>query len=434
MKSTQGENKKPIEAESSVTSANYVPLAERMRPRTLDEIIGQEHIIGKGKVLRRAVESGLVPSCIFFGPPGTGKTTLAYVISNMMSGKFVKLNAVTSGVAEAKKVIEEAKRDLELFGKRTYLLLDECHRWSKAQSDSVLAAIEQGYIIFIGSTTENPFYSMTRAICSRCKIFEFKPLDKGEIRRAIVEAITDKTRGYGNLSIDVKKEAIDTFIINSGGDVRSALGFLELAVKSTKPDKEGKIVVTREIASECTGGKLLSIDEDVYYDMLSAFCKSLRGSDPDASVYWAMRLIKSGVDPEIIIRRLIAHSSEDVGLANTNAMIASVSALTAYKNMGMPEGLIPMTHAILEVALSKKSNSTIIALNRAKELVDKTYTSKVPDHLKNYNFMNEERAKYKYPHDYGGYVLQQYLPDELLNEKIYIQNKNDKKPGGQDND
>lgn len=402
------------------------PLAERMRPKNLDEFLGQSHLVGENSALRRAIEANRVSSSIFFGPPGTGKTSLAHIISEVCGGRFVKLNAVTSGVADAKKVIEEAKRDREMYGKKTYLLLDECHRWSKAQSDCVLSAIEQGYIVFIGSTTENPFYSMTRAIVSRCRVYEFKTLEKSEIKRAIVRAITDKTRGFGTRNIDISKEAIDQFCRSSGGDVRNALGALEIAVLTTKPNAEGKIVIDETVAKECTGGKILSIDDDIFFDMLSAFGKSLRGSDSDASVYWAIRLVESGCDPQIVIRRLIAHSSEDIGLANNQALITAVAALTAYQNLGLPEGLIPMVHAILVTANSPKSNSVVVAIANAKKAVEKTFKEGVPDHLKNYNFMNEKRGKYKYPHDYGGYVEQQYLPDEIKGEKIYERNKNDK--------
>ena len=286
------------------------PLAERMRPRNLDEFVGQSHLAKKGSLLRRAIEVDRLGSCIFFGPPGTGKTTLASIVANTTGSEFRILNAVTSGVADAKKVIEEAKTNLELYGKKTYLMLDECHRWSKAQSDAVLEAIEKGYIIFIGSTTENPYVSMTRAIVSRCRIFEFKPLTKNDISKVIERALSDKERGFGELDIQLEKEALEHFILTSGGDARVALGNLELAVLSTKPTK-GKIIITLAIAKECTTGRNLSLDTDIFYDMLSAFCKSLRGSDADAALYWSRRMIKAGIDPLIIARRLIAHSSEE---------------------------------------------------------------------------------------------------------------------------
>lgn len=399
------------------------PLAERMRPRNLDEFVGQSHLAKKGSLLRRAIEVDRLGSCIFFGPPGTGKTTLASIVANTTGSEFRILNAVTSGVADAKKVIEEAKTNLELYGKKTYLMLDECHRWSKAQSDAVLEAIEKGYIIFIGSTTENPYVSMTRAIVSRCRIFEFKPLTKNDISKVIERALSDKERGFGDLDIQLEKEALEHFILTSGGDARVALGNLELAVLSTKPTK-GKIIITLAIAKECTTGRNLSLDADIFYDMLSAFCKSLRGSDADAALYWSRRMIKAGIDPLIIARRLIAHSSEDVGLANSQALVVSVSAMQAVKEMGIPEGLIPLSHAIIYVCMSPKSNSVITAMGKADEDVEKTFNGAVPDHLKNYNYANEKREKYKYPHEYGGYVEQQYLPTEIKDHVYYVPSQN----------
>lgn len=399
------------------------PLAERMRPRNLDEFVGQPHLAKKGSLLRRAIEVDRLGSCIFFGPPGTGKTTLASIVANTTGSDFKILNAVTSGVADAKKVIEEAKTNLELYGKKTYLMLDECHRWSKAQSDAVLEAIEKGYIIFIGSTTENPYVSMTRAIVSRCRIFEFKPLTKNDISNVIERALSDKERGFGKLDIVLEKDALEHFVLTSGGDARVALGNLELAVLSTKPTK-GKICIDLAIAKECTTGRNLSLDTDIFYDMLSAFCKSLRGSDADASLYWSRRMIKAGIDPLIIARRLIAHASEDVGLANSQALVVSVSAMQALKEMGIPEGLIPLSHAIIYVCMSPKSNSVVTAMGLADQDVERTYNGAVPDHLKNYNYANEKREKYKYPHDYGGYVSQQYLPTEIKDHIYYIPSQN----------
>lgn len=405
------------------TRKKLEPLAERMRPHSLDTFMGQEHIIKKGSVLRRAIETDMLGSCIFYGPPGTGKTTLAKLVATASNANFEALNAVSSGVTDAKRVIEKAKIDQEMFGKKTILMLDECHRWSKAQSDAVLEAIEKGYIVFIGSTTENPYISMTRAIVSRCRVFEFKPLKFDDIKKIIIRALEDKERGFGTLPVKISDETVDLLVRLSGGDARIALGALDLAVSST-PLKNKAVVITNEIVQECMQGKVLSIDDDIFYDMLSAFCKSLRGSDADASVYWAHRLIKSGVDPEIILRRLIAHSSEDVGLANSQALVVATSALTAYKNMGVPEGLIPLTHAVIYVAMSPKSNSVIEAMHSAQIDVEKTYLDSVPAHLKNTNYNNEKRKKYKYPHDYGGYVEQQYLPDEIKDHVYYIPSKN----------
>ena len=405
------------------------PLAERMRPRGLAEFIGQAHLVGKGKLLYRLVTSGKLTSCIFYGPPGTGKTTLSSIIANVGGANFVKLNAVSSGVAEAKAVIEEARKNREMFGKKTYLLLDECHRWNKAQSDSVLGAIERGDIVFIGSTTENPFYSMTPAIVSRCRIFEFKPLTDENIKHALMQAVNDKERGLGNYKIKIDDSAYDAFVFASGGDVRKALGNLELAFLTTDANELGEVEITREIASECSGGRNLAIDKTSFYDMLSAFCKSLRGTDPDGAVYWAYRMIESGVDPLVVARRLVVHSSEDVGLASSQALTVAVSALTAYKDLGYPEGIIPLTHAIIQVATSPKSNAVVVARDRANDAVQNTLEDPVPGHLKNYNFLNEKREGYKYPHLFGGYVEQQYLPNSLVGQKFYepTENGNEKK-------
>ncbi|MBQ7579094.1 MAG: replication-associated recombination protein A [Clostridia bacterium] len=407
----------------SLLSNETMPLAERMRPKNLDEFLGQEHIVGKNSALRRIITADKMSSCIFYGPPGTGKTTLAKIIANTTNSRFVILNAVSSGVGEAKKEIEEAKKFLELYGKKTYFLLDECHRWSKSQSDAVLEAIERGYIIFIGSTTENPFISMTRAIVSRCRVFEFKPLSKENIKEALNRALVDRERGFGALNIDISSDALDYLVNSSSGDARVALGALELAVLSTDMVNK-KIKITLETAKECMQGRVLSLDNDIFYDMLSAFCKSLRGSSPEGALYWAHRLIKSGCDPLVIFRRMLAHASEDVGLANTNCMQVVVSAMTAYEKIGLPEGLLPLSHAIIYVCVSPKSNSVLLAMHKAMDDVDKTFNDAVPGHLKNYNYLNEKRDGYLYPHDFGGFVSQQYLPDAICDHVYYEPSKN----------
>jgi len=408
--------------ESNIFEGNLVknaPLAERMRPRNLDEFLGQEKVVGKNSLLRRSITAGRLGSCIFYGPPGTGKTTLANIIANMLDANFVKMNAVSSGVADAKEVIANAKHNLELYGKKTYVLLDECHRWNKAQSDLLLEAIEKGIIVFIGSTTENPFVSMTRAIISRCKIFKFETLSREDIEKAVLRAKDDRERGFGELNIELSNEALEHFVLTSGGDVRSALTSFEIAVLSTKAVR-GKIKIDLTVAKESTQGKPLSIDDDLHYDMLSAFCKSLRGSDANAALYWAHRLIASGCDPLIIARRLIAHASEDVGMANSNALQMAVAAMTALEKMGVPEGLIPLSHSIIYVSLCPKSNSVVVAMDKAKADVELTFNDAVPDHLKNTNYLHEKRAKYKYPHNYpGGYVEQQYLPSEIKDHVYY---------------
>lgn len=402
------------------------PLAERMRPNTLDEFVGQEHIASKGKLLRRAIATDSLGSCIFYGPPGCGKTTLANIIANTTKADFVRLNAVSSGVAEAKKVIEEAKERLQMYGKKTYLLLDECHRWNKAQSDSVLAAIEEGYIIFIGSTTENPFISMTRAIVSRCRIFEFKKLNSKDIEKALQSALSDKQKGLGNYDVAITDDALGHIVWASDGDLRTAYNALELAVLTTNANSEGKIVVDKSVAEESIQKKALSIDESMYYDMLSAFCKSLRGSDSDAAVYWAMRLIESGCDPLLIARRLIAHSAEDVGMADPMAQLMATSAMFAIQNLGMPEGRLPLVNSIIYVCEASKSPSVVNALEKAVELANNSKDDTVPLHLRDANYKVEKVEGYKYPHSYGGWVEQQYLPDSLKDERIYIPSTNGK--------
>lgn len=395
------------------------PLAERMRPQTLNEFIGQEHIVGEGSLLRRAIAADRLGSCIFYGPPGTGKTTLANIIAKNTNSHFEILNAVSSGVADAKRVIEEAKNRLMMYGKKTYLLLDECHRWNKAQSDSVLSAIEQGYIVFIGSTTENPYVSMTKAIVSRCRLFEFHSLTDKDVLKALNRAINDK-RGLFDMNVVAEEGALEHLAWASGGDVRTALNALELAAVTTSASADGAIHITKEIAAQSIQKRVLSISDDNYYDMLSAFCKSLRGSDSNAGLYWAMRLIDAGCDPLLIFRRIIAHSAEDVGMANPNALVVATSALTAYEKIGMPEGTLPLAEAIICVCESEKSNSVVIARDEAERAVQTVKKEAVPMYLRDVNYKQEKISGYKYPHDYGGYVEQQYLPDYLKDAKFYV--------------
>ncbi len=395
------------------------PLAERMRPQTLNEFIGQEHIVGEGSLLRRAIAADRLGSCIFYGPPGTGKTTLANIIAKNTNSHFEILNAVSSGVADAKRVIEEAKNRLMMYGKKTYLLLDECHRWNKAQSDSVLSAIEQGYIVFIGSTTENPYVSMTKAIVSRCRLFEFHSLTDKDVLKALNRAINDK-RGLSDMNVVAEESALEHLAWASGGDVRTALNALELAAVTTSASADGAIHITKEIAAQSIQKRVLSISDDNYYDMLSAFCKSLRGSDSNAGLYWAMRLIDAGCDPLLIFRRIIAHSAEDVGMANPNALVVATSALTAYEKIGMPEGTLPLAEAIICVCESEKSNSVVIARDEAERAVQTVKKEAVPMYLRDVNYKQEKISGYKYPHDYGGYVEQQYLPDDLKDAKFYV--------------
>ena len=397
------------------------PLAERMRPRTLGEFLGQGKIVGEGSLLRRAISADKLGSCIFYGPPGTGKTTLANIIAENTNANFVKLNAVTSGVADAKKVIDEAKDLLRMYGKRTYLLLDECHRWNKAQSDSVLQAIEQGYIIFIGSTTENPYVSMTRAIVSRCRIFSFSRLTEDDIKKGLKRAVEDKERGLGNMNLVVSDEAIAHLAWASAGDLRTALNALELAALTTHAGSDGVIRVGKEEAEQSIQQKALSMTEDMYYDMISAFIKSMRGSDSNAALYWAERLIEAGCDPMLIGRRIMIHACEDVGLADPNAIVVATSCVQAFEKIGLPEGKIPLAEGIIYVSEAPKSNKVVEALGSAENAVKTIKHETVPLYLRdpNYKGVDEKVSGYKYPHSYGGWVKQQYLPDEIKDAVFY---------------
>lgn len=405
----------------------YAPLADRMRPKTLDEFIGQNHLIYENSFLVKAIKMGAIGSCIFYGPPATGKTTLANIIANTCNGNFKKLNAISSGVADAKKIIDEARTNLELYGTKTYLLLDECHRWNKAQSDCVLQAIEEGSIIFIGSTTENPYINMTRAIVSRCRVFEFRKLSKDDVKLALNRAVLDKENGYGNYKVKLDDDALELFAWASDGDVRCALNALEMAFKTTNENKDGFRVITKDIAEECIQKKFVSLDENTYYDTLSAFCKSLRGSDTDAALFYAQKLLLNGVDPQIIARRMIAHASEDIGMADSNALLLANSALTAVQNLGMPECNLALCHAIIYICEAEKSNSVVVAMNKAMYDAEHEKQTNVPNHLKNHpTGYADGHGKYKYPHDYGGYVKQQYLPDSIKDRVYYTPSKNGK--------
>ena len=401
------------------------PLAERMRANNLNEFIGQKHIVSDGSLLRRAIATDRLGSCIFWGPPGTGKTTLANIVAATTHGDFIKLNAVQSGVADVKRAVETARSNLKMYGRRTYLMLDECHRFNKTQSDSLLPAIEQGTIIFIGSTTENPYASMTPAIVSRCRVFEFKRLGEEDIKDALLKALKDRRKGLGEYKAEIDGDALSHISRVAGGDLRTAYNALELAVLTTPPQSDGSIRVTLADAEQSIQRKAMSYGEDAFYDYLSAFCKSLRGSDSNAALYYAMRLIEGGCDPMIVARRLVIHSSEDVGMADPNALVVASSAMFVLQNTGYPEGLIPLSNAIIYVCEAPKSNSVVMAMDAAKKDAREVRDDEgVPPYLKDNTFGDKETksqsGKYKYPHDYaGGYVDQQYLPDKLKDRVYY---------------
>ena len=400
------------------------PLAERMRACNLDEFIGQKHLVAEGSLLRRAIATDRLGSCIFWGPPGCGKTTLANISALGTNGHFIQLTAVNAGVADVKKAVEEARDNLRMYGKRTYLMLDECHRFNKTQSDSLLPAIEQGTIIFIGSTTENPYASMTPAIVSRCRVFEFKRLTKDDIADAMRKAIKNRHKGLGKLNLRVDDNAIDHIARVAGGDLRTAYNALELAALTTVPNEQGVIHITIADAEQSIQRKALSYNEDSYYDFLSAFCKSLRGSDANAALYYAQRLIEGGCDPMLVARRLVVHSAEDVGMADPRALQMATSAMYALEKIGIPEGMIPLSEAIIYVCEAEKSNSVVEAMFAAKADAVSDSDDRVPAHLKDTSYGSaEDKAAgrgYKYPHSYGGYVEQQYLPDSLKDKIYYV--------------
>ena len=408
----------------SKTAEEQAPLADRMRPRTLDEFVGQAHIVGEGKLLRRAIESDRLQSSIFFGPPGTGKTTLAHIVALATGGAFEKLNAVTAGVKELRALVTDAEQRLQLYRQPTYLLLDECHRWNKAQSDSLLPALEKGTVRFIGSTTENPMIAMTGAIVSRCRVFQFYPLTGADIETAVLRALHDEERGFGRLNVELDADALTAIAAIANGDCRNALNNLELAVLTTAPDAMGKIHITKEIAAESGQRKIIKCDEQLYYDMLSAFCKSLRGGDSDAALAWFARMLYAGVDPRIIVRRLIAHASEDIGLANPQAMVQAVAAADALQHVGLPEARLSIAQAIIFLCESPKSNAVVTAIVDALADAEQSYDEPVPIYLRDTSFAGAKKLGhgegYKYPHDYPGHwVAQDYMPVSLKGRQYY---------------
>jgi len=408
----------------SSNKAKHVPLAERMRPRSLDEFIGQKHLVGPGKLLRRAIQNDSLSSSIFFGPPGCGKTTLASVIAETTKSNFVKINAVTTGVKEMRHVIEDAQSNLRLYGKATYVLLDECHRWTKAQSDTILPALESGVIRFIGSTTENPMIAMTAAIVSRCRVFQFYSLKEADLIETIERALLDE-RGYRELNVTLDDGVREFFARVANGDARAALNALELAVETTQREADGSVKITMEIAQDSIQQRMLNVDDEHFYNMLSAFCKSLRGSDADAALAWFARMLYAGADPRIIARRIIAHASEDVGLANPQAMVQAVAAAQALEMVGLPEARLSLAQAIIYVCQSPKSNSVVMAIGSAMEDVKDYAEEPVPIHLRDTSYGGAKKLGhgmgYRYPHEYSGhYIEQEYGPPSVRGRHYYI--------------
>jgi putative ATPase len=401
------------------------PLAARMRPQSLDEIVGQEHIVGPGKLLRRAIEADrLFSSIILFGPPGTGKTTLAQVIAQHSQAEFESISAVLAGVAELRQVIQKATERRKLHGKRTILFVDEVHRWNKAQQDALLPHVEKGLITLIGATTQNPYFEVISALVSRSRIFQLEPLSEMHLQMILERAISDPQRGYGSRNIRIDDDAKDHLLRVVGGDARNLLNALELAVESTLPDTDGKIHITLQIAEESIQKRavLYDRDGDAHYDTISAFIKSVRGSDPDAALYWLAKMLNAGEDPRFILRRLIVLAGEDIGLADPQALQVATAAAQAFDYIGLPEGVFPITEATLYLATAPKSNSTL-AYFEASEQIKKEGLGSVPTHL-----MDSNRDKqglghgkgYLYPHQFPQhFVPQQYLPSNLQGTHFY---------------
>ena len=406
------------------------PLAYRMRPRNLDEYVGQEHILGKDKILYRTIKADRLSSIILFGPPGCGKTSLARVISETTKYKFTKLNAVTSGVADIKKVIEEAKNPFLNPTGKCILFIDEIHRFNKLQQDALLPFVENGTVILIGATTENPYFEVNKALISRSMVFKLEPLKKEDILKVLKMSLERKD-GLGEYNIEISEETLSKIAEISAGDVRTALNGLEIAVLTTEMDRNGKIKITNEIAAESMQRKKAIFDKDgeSHYDNISAFIKSMRGSDPDATVFYLARALDAGEDPMFLARRIVIAASEDVGMANPNALIVANSAMQAVHLVVMPEARIILSEAAIYVATSKKSNASYLAINKAMEDVKTKDTGEVPMHIRNAPIEGMEtlgyHEGYKYPHDYPGHVVeQQYLPDNMLGTKYYIKDEN----------
>lgn len=407
------------------------PLASRLRPSTLDEVVGQEHIIGKDKLLYRAIKADKLGSVIFYGPPGTGKTTLAKVIANTTSAQFRQMNATVAGKKDMEEVVQAAKDAMGMYGQRTILFIDEIHRFNKGQQDYLLPFVEDGTLILIGATTENPYFEVNSALLSRSKIFHLEPLSTEEIAGLIRIAVSDAERGMGAYGAVITDEAVSFIAEMAGGDARAALNAVELGVMTTEPDEEGKIVIDLDVAQECIQRKAVNYDKsgDNHYDVISAFIKSMRGTDPDAAVFYLARMLDAGEDPKFIARRIMICASEDVGNADPQALQVAVAASLAVERVGLPEGRIILSQAASYVASAPKSNACVMAIDKAQEMVKRENTGQVPPHLRDAHYGGAKELGhgigYKYAHDYPeNYVKQQYLPDAIRDERFYIPTDN----------
>ncbi len=402
------------------------PLASRLRPVRLEEVAGQQHIIGKDKLLYRAIQADKLSSIIFYGPPGTGKTTLAKVIANTTSAEFTQINATSAGKKDMEEVVRQAKDNQGMYGKKTILFIDEIHRFNKSQQDYLLPFVEDGTIVLIGATTENPYFEVNGALLSRSVIFELKPLEKEDIKAILQRAVTDKEKGMGSYDAVVAKDALEFLADVANGDARAALTAIELGVLTTPRSEDGKIHITLEVASECIQKRVVQYDKtgDNHYDTISAFIKSMRGSDPDAAVYYLAKMLYAGEDIKFIARRIMICASEDVGNADPNALVLAVSAAQAVERIGMPEAQLILSQAVTYVASAPKSNASCLAIGRAMEIVKTTKTAPVPVHLQDSHYKGAQKLGhgqgYLYAHDFPNhYVKQQYLPDGLTEEKFY---------------
>lgn len=402
------------------------PLAEKMRPESLEELIGQEHILSKNKMLYRAILTDNISSLIFYGPPGVGKTTLARIIANHTKARFHELSAVSAGTSDIKKIVAEAENDLKMYGRRTILFLDEVHRFNKSQQDSLLPSVEKGILILIGATTENPYFEVNNALLSRSMIFELKPLSEEQIVEALKNAAAS-SKGFGNLSLAIEDGVFEYFAVNSNGDIRKALNSFDMAVRtSDRSLSQNTVTITLEDAMECIERKMALYDKsgDNHYDTISAFIKSMRGSDPDAAVYYLAKMLDAGEDPVFVARRIVICASEDVGNADPMALLVAVSAMTATTMIGMPECQINLSQAAIYVACAPKSNSAVEAISKAMADVRATKDSGVPAHLRDAHYKGAAKLNrgigYQYPHAFGGYVKQQYLPDSHKDRVYYM--------------